>query len=78
MFTIYMNLDLICFSFSALFQARQNIFFSYVHTMFGSFLPPSLSSSLIPLPAPSFSPPKPLLAGRNYFALISNFVEERV
>jgi hypothetical protein len=38
-------------------------FYSYVHTMFGSFLSPS---------------PNPSLPGRNYFALISNFVEERV
>jgi hypothetical protein len=33
-------------------------------------------------PAPSFTPhlmhPNPSLPGRNYFALISNFVEERV
>jgi hypothetical protein len=45
------------------------IFYSYLHTMFGSFLPPSP-------PIPSFSPPS--LPGRNYFALISNFVEERI
>jgi hypothetical protein len=44
--------------------------------MFGSFLPlpPATSLSL----APSLSPTAPLLPGRNYFALISNFVEERV
>jgi hypothetical protein len=37
--------------------------------MFGSFLP---------LPLPSPFPPYPSLPGRNYFALISNFVVERV
>jgi hypothetical protein len=37
------------------------VFYSYVHTMFGSFLP---------------SPSTPLLPGRNYFALTSTFVEE--
>jgi hypothetical protein len=30
------------------------------------------------LPTPSLTPPNPSLPGRNYFALISNFVEERV
>jgi hypothetical protein len=29
-------------------------------------------------PTPSLSPPTAYLPGRNYFALISNFVEERV
>jgi hypothetical protein len=41
-----------------------------MHAMFGSFLP-------LP-PTPSFFSPTPSLPGRNYFALISNFVEERV
>jgi hypothetical protein len=50
-------------------MAFKKIFYSYVHTTFGSFLPPSPTLSL------SLSPPLP---GRNYFALISNFVEERV
>jgi hypothetical protein len=50
-------------------------FYSYVHTMFGSFLPPSPH----PLLAHTLSlSPTPSLPGRNYFALISNFVEERV
>jgi hypothetical protein len=38
-------------------------FYSYVHTSLGSFLPPA---------------PTPSIPGRNYFALISNFAEERV
>jgi hypothetical protein len=32
----------------------------------------------LPFPHPLPLPPIPLLPGRNYFALISNFVEERV
>jgi hypothetical protein len=40
--------------------------------MFGSFLPSSPTPSLTPL---SLTPSIP---GRNYFALISNFVVERV
>jgi hypothetical protein len=40
-----------------------------VHKLFGSFLP-------LP-PVPSLSPPHPLLPGRIYSALISNFVEEK-
>jgi hypothetical protein len=50
-------------------------FYSYVHTIFGSFLPPSPPP--FP-PTPSLSPTTPSLPGRNYFALISNFVVERV
>jgi hypothetical protein len=46
--------------------------------MFGSFLPPLHTSSLTTHPALSLSPPTPSIPGRNYFALISNFVEERV
>jgi hypothetical protein len=53
------------------------LFYSYVHTMFGSFLPPSPAPSLNH-PTSSLFPPTPLLPGRNYFALISSFVEERV
>jgi hypothetical protein len=48
-----------------------NFFYSYVHAMFGSFLPPS------PHPLP-YTPPYLSIPGRNYSALISNFVEERV
>jgi hypothetical protein len=59
----------LCFIFIFIF------FYLYVHTMFGSFLPPS-SSPLPNPPAPSLYPPIPSLPGRNYFALISNFVEE--
>jgi hypothetical protein len=43
-------------------------YYSYVHTMFGSFLPSP--------PTPSFSPTTPSLLSRNYFALTSNFVVE--
>jgi hypothetical protein len=54
----------------------KNFFYSYMHTMFGSFFPlpntPSISPHLLPLL------PTPLLPGRNCFALVSNFVEERV
>jgi hypothetical protein len=53
------------------------LFYSYVHTMFGSFLPTSPTASITP-PAPSLFPATPSLPSRNYFALISNFVEERV
>jgi hypothetical protein len=52
------------------------LFYSYVHTMFGLFLSPSPTPSLTPCSLPL--PPTPLLPSRNYFALISNFVEERV
>jgi hypothetical protein len=56
---------------------KKFLFYSYVHIIFGSFLPPSSTPSLTPL-TPSLSPPTPSLPRRNYFALISNFVEERV
>jgi hypothetical protein len=52
-------------------------FYSYMHTMFGSFLPPSPTLSLNP-PRPLLLPSTPSIPGKNYFALISNFVEERV
>jgi hypothetical protein len=45
--------------------------------MFGSFLPPSLHPLSFPT-TPFLSLPTPSLPGRNYFALISSFVEERV
>jgi hypothetical protein len=53
------------------------IFYSYVHRMFGSFLPLSPPFSFLPTP-PFPLPPTWSLPGRNYFALISNFVEERI
>jgi hypothetical protein len=49
------------------------LFYSYVHAMFGSFLPLSLHP-----PLPPHSLPYPTLLGRNYSALISNVVEESV
>jgi hypothetical protein len=52
-------------------------YYSYVHTMLGSFLPPDPTPSLTTHYTPSLSS-TPLIPGRNYFALISNFVEERV
>jgi hypothetical protein len=51
-------------------------FYSYVHTMFESFLPPP--PHLLPFHRLLPLLPTPLLPSRNYFALISNFVEERV
>jgi hypothetical protein len=63
---------------------KKFLFYSYVHTMFGSFLSPSPChpplSHLTPSPPPatSLTPPYPWLPGRNYSAFISNFVEERV
>jgi hypothetical protein len=52
-------------------------FYSHVHAMLGSFLP--VSPRPLPVPAPpSLTPPYTSLPGRNYFALISNFVVERV
>jgi hypothetical protein len=51
-------------------------YYSQVHTRLGSFLPlpppPSLTSRPLPLL------PTPSIPGRNCFALISNFVVERV
>jgi hypothetical protein len=52
-------------------------FYSYVHKMFGSFVSPLLHPHPY-TPPPSLSPPALSLPGRNYFALISNFVEETV
>jgi hypothetical protein len=52
-------------------------YYSYVHTRLGSFLPPAPPPPLPPSPPP-LSPPTPSIPGRNYFALISNFVVERV
>jgi hypothetical protein len=51
-------------------------YYSYVHTRLGSFLPPAPTPSLTTHSAPSLSPPS--IPSRNYFALISNFVVERV
>jgi hypothetical protein len=53
-------------------------YYSYVHTMLGLFLPTAPTPSLTTHSAPSLSPPTPLIPGRNYFALTSNFVEDRV
>jgi hypothetical protein len=52
-------------------------YYSYVHTMLGSFLPLAATPSLTTYTDPSL-PPTPSMPSRNYFALISNFVEERV
>jgi hypothetical protein len=54
------------------------IYYSYVHTMLGSFLLPASTPSLTTHSASSLSPPTPSIPCRNYFGLISNFVEERV
>jgi hypothetical protein len=51
-------------------------YYSYVHTRLGSFLPPASTPSLTTHSAPSLSPAP--IPNRNYFALISNFVVERV
>jgi hypothetical protein len=51
-------------------------YYSYVHTMLGSFLPTAPTPPLPPCSLPV--PHTPSIPGRNYFALISNFVEERV
>jgi hypothetical protein len=69
---VLFNYDLVWAGKSQVFQLLKKFFFFYlyVHTMFGSFLPPS--------PHPLTYPPTPSLPGRNYFALVSNFVEERV
>jgi hypothetical protein len=45
-----------------------------VHTMFGSFLPPT--TPLRSSPCTLTSPPTPSIPSRNYFALISNFHRE--
>jgi hypothetical protein len=56
---------------------KQYVFyFSFIHMCIQclshfSPLPP-------PPPTPSLSPPTPLLPGRNYFALISDFVKESI
>jgi hypothetical protein len=47
-----------------------------VHTRLGSFLPPAPTPCLTTHSAPSLSHPS--IPSRNYFALISNFVVERV
>jgi hypothetical protein len=44
----------------------------------GHFSPLPSTPSLIPLPHSLPYSPYPSLLGKNYFALISNFVEERV
>jgi hypothetical protein len=69
------------FYFSTFFCGTGFIFyfFSFIHMCIqclGHFspLPPTPSLTRLPLPLP----PTLSLPGRNYFALISNFVEERV
>jgi hypothetical protein len=52
-------------------------YYSYVHTKLGSFHPPAPTPSLTTHSAPSLSPTLSI-PSRNYFALISNFVVERV
>jgi hypothetical protein len=59
----------------ALFFFSFFFYYSYVHTRLGSFLPPAPTSSLTTHSTPSLSP---LIPSRNYFALISNFVVERL
>jgi hypothetical protein len=69
---VYVKLFSLCFFFF--------LNFSFIHMYLqclGHFSP------LPPAPSPTPQPPlsaslPPLLPGRNYFALISNFVEERV
>jgi hypothetical protein len=62
---------------SVVFLFFFSFFYSYVHKMFGSFLPLTPTPSLN-LPHPHLLQPMPSLPSRNYSALISNFVEERV
>jgi hypothetical protein len=52
-------------------------YYSHVHTRLGSFLLPAHTPSLTTHSAPP-SPPTPSIPSRKYFALISNFVVERV
>jgi hypothetical protein len=49
--------------------------YSYVHTLFEPFLPPSLLPS--PPPLLFLSLPIPLLPGRTSSTLLSNFIEEK-
>uniref|UniRef100_A0A8C0X1L7 FAM21/CAPZIP domain-containing protein n=1 Tax=Castor canadensis TaxID=51338 RepID=A0A8C0X1L7_CASCN len=51
-------------------------YYSYVHTRLGSFLPLPPPPPLPPTPPPPAPPPS--IPSRNYSALISNFVVERV
>jgi hypothetical protein len=51
-------------------------YYLYVHTRLGSFLAPAPTPSLTTHSALSLSSPS--IPSRNYFALISNFVVERV
>jgi hypothetical protein len=57
---------------------KKFFYYSYMHTRLGSFLPTAPTPSLTTHSALSLFPPTPSIPGRNYFALISNFIEERV
>jgi hypothetical protein len=63
--------DFVAFFFFSFF-----FYYSYVHTRLGSFLAPAPTPSLTTHSTPSRSHPS--IPSRNYFALISNFVVERV
>jgi hypothetical protein len=61
---------------------QENSFFKFFILFICAYniwvISPSFPHPLPYPPAPSLVPPTPSLPGRNYFAIISNFVEERV